>query len=158
VSPRWAVFLADLFVAGKVDHLYAADTRRAQQTAAPIANQFGLPINLLASSDWPTLAGRIKSDHRGQTVVVVGYASTLPIVLEQLTGTRADVVEGEYGSDVRRGSAESGPAPSAAPALPSAGCAERGCDQELETDLRRGCKRLSIKGKPRLLRPPPAPT
>src|SRR5262245_55013821 len=52
-------FLADLFVAGKVDHLYAADTRRAQQTAAPIANEFGLPINLLASNDWQTLAERI---------------------------------------------------------------------------------------------------
>ena len=89
-------FLADLFVAGKVDHLYASDTRRAQQTAAPVANQFGLPINLLASNDWPTLAGRIKSDHRGETVVVVGYASTLPIVLEQLTETRVAVGEDEF--------------------------------------------------------------
>ena len=89
-------FLADLFVAGKVDHLYAADTRRAQQTAAPVANQFGLPINLLASNDWPTLARRIKSDHRGETVVVVGYASTLPIVLEQLTETRVAVAEDEF--------------------------------------------------------------
>jgi broad specificity phosphatase PhoE len=91
-------FLADLFVAGKVDHLYAADTRRAQQTAAPIANQFGLPINLLASNDWPTLARRIKSDHRGETVVVVGYASTLPVVLGQLADIRIDVGEEEFDS------------------------------------------------------------
>ena len=90
-------FLADLFVAGKVDHLYAADTRRARQTAAPVANQFGLPINLLASNDWPTLARRIKSEHRGETVVVV-YASTLPIVLEQLTDTKVDVGEEEFDS------------------------------------------------------------
>jgi broad specificity phosphatase PhoE len=86
-------FLADLFVAGKVDHLYAADTRRAQQTAAPVANQFGLPINLLANNDWPTLARRIRSDHRGQTVVVVGYASTLPAVLQQLAETKIDLGE-----------------------------------------------------------------
>ena len=91
-------FLADLLVAGKVDHLYAADTRRAQQTAAPIANQFGLPINLLASNDWATLARRIKSDHRGETVVVVGYASTLPVVLGQFTDTRVDVGEDEFDS------------------------------------------------------------
>ena len=91
-------FLADLFVAGKVDHLYAADTRRAQQTAAPVANQFGLPINLLASNDWQTLAPRIKSDHRGETVVVVGYSGTLPIVLEQLTSTRVNVGEDEFDS------------------------------------------------------------
>jgi phosphohistidine phosphatase SixA len=92
------VFLADLFVAGKVDHLYAADTRRAQQTAAPVANQFGLPINLLASNDWPTLARRIRSDHRGQTVVVVGYSSTLPVVLQQLAETQIDVGEDEFDS------------------------------------------------------------
>lgn len=91
-------FLADLFVAGKVDHLYAADTRRAQQTAAPVANQFGLPINLLASNDWATLSRRIKSEHRGETVVVVGYASTLPIVLEELTDTKVDVGEDEFDS------------------------------------------------------------
>jgi phosphohistidine phosphatase SixA len=91
-------FLADLFVAGKADHLYAADTRRAQQTAAPVANQFGLPINLLASNDWPTLARRIKSDHRGETVVVVGYASTLPIVLDQLTDTKVEIGEDEFDS------------------------------------------------------------
>jgi phosphohistidine phosphatase SixA len=89
-------FLADLFIAGKVDHLYAADTRRAQQTAAPVANQFGLPINLLASNDWPTLARRIRSDHRGQTVVVVGYSSTLPVVLQQLAQAKIDVGEDEF--------------------------------------------------------------
>lgn len=91
-------FLADLFVAGKVDHLYAADTRRAQQTAAPVANQFAVPINLLASNDWQTLAGRIRSDHRGQTVVVVGYSSTLPVVLQQLAKTKIDVGEAEFDS------------------------------------------------------------
>jgi phosphohistidine phosphatase SixA len=91
-------FLADLFVAGKVDHLYAADTRRAQQTAAPIANEFGLPINLLASNDWLTLAERIKSEHRGETVVVVGYAKTLPRIVEQLAETKVKVREGEFDS------------------------------------------------------------
>jgi broad specificity phosphatase PhoE len=91
-------FLADVFVAGKVDHLYAGDTRRAQQTAAPVANQFGLPINLLAGSDWPALARRIKADHRGETVVVVGYANTLPMVLKRLTGTRVEVGEEEFDS------------------------------------------------------------
>lgn len=89
-------FLADLFVDGKVDHLYAADTRRAQQTAAPVANQFGLPINLLASNEWQPLAKKIRSEHRGETVVIVGYASTLPAVLEQLAGSRVEIAEDEF--------------------------------------------------------------
>jgi broad specificity phosphatase PhoE len=78
--------LDDVLADRKVDYLYAADTRRAQQTAAPVANQFKLPINVLASSDWSGLASRIKREHRGKTVVVVGYATTLPGVVSQLSG------------------------------------------------------------------------
>jgi broad specificity phosphatase PhoE len=90
--------LADVLGPRKVDYLYAADTRRAQQTAAPIANQFKLPVNLLASSDWTGIAGRIKRQHRGDTVVVVGDASTLPTVLSQLSGESVAMSEGEFDS------------------------------------------------------------
>jgi phosphohistidine phosphatase SixA len=82
----------------KVDYLYAADSRRAQQTAAPIANEFKLPINLLSSSDWAGLAGRIKREHRGKTVAVVGYASTLPSVLSELSASSAALSEDDYDS------------------------------------------------------------
>lgn len=90
--------LADVLGPSKVDYLYAADTRRAQQTAAPVANQFKLPINLLSSSDWAGLAGRIKREHRGKTVVVVGYATTLPTVLTQLSGGSVAMAEDEFDS------------------------------------------------------------
>ncbi len=68
-AARLGEFIADTLPGNPVDHLYAADTRRAQQTAASVANQFKLPINLLASSDWARLPSRIKREHRGQTVV-----------------------------------------------------------------------------------------
>ncbi|HEX7373616.1 MAG TPA: histidine phosphatase family protein [Steroidobacteraceae bacterium] len=90
--------LADFLGATKVDYLYAADTRRSQQTAAPVANQFKLPINLLASSDWAGLPGRIKREHRGKTVVVVGYAATLPTVLSQLSGGSVAMADDEFDS------------------------------------------------------------
>jgi broad specificity phosphatase PhoE len=91
-------FLAGTLGSGKIDYLYAADTRRAQQTAAPIANQFGLPINLLASSDWEDLPARIRREHRGETVAVVGYASTIPGVIGTLTGQEVRLSEGDFGS------------------------------------------------------------
>src|SRR5262245_29372410 len=90
-------FLADALGKLKVDYLYAADTRRAQQTAAPIANQFGLPINLLASSDWEDLGPRLRRDHRGETVVV-GYATTLPAVVTSLTGDVVRLTDDDFGS------------------------------------------------------------
>lgn len=91
-------FLEDALPAGEVDHLYAADTRRAQQSAASVANQFKLPINLLGSSDWAGLAARIRHEHRGATVVVVGYAATLPSLVSQLGGATVTLEEDDFGS------------------------------------------------------------
>jgi broad specificity phosphatase PhoE len=97
-AERLGEFIADTLPGNQVDHLYAADTRRAQQTAASVANQFKLPINLLASSDWARLPSRIKREHRGQTVVVVGYATTLPGVLNQLGAPSVSIADGDYES------------------------------------------------------------
>lgn len=91
-------FLADALAGRAVDHLYAADTRRAQQTVASVANEFRLPVNLLAGSDWAGLASRIRRDHRGETVVVVGYASTLPTVLDNLSAQHVSFDAADFGS------------------------------------------------------------
>ena len=91
-------FLEGLLVGQKVDYLYSGDTRRATQTAAPIANRFRLPVNLLAPSDWEGLASRIRSEHRGRTVVVVGYDSTLPNLVSQLTGSQSTAGPASAGS------------------------------------------------------------
>jgi phosphohistidine phosphatase SixA len=88
--------IADLLPHQRVDYLYAADTRRAQQTAAPVANQFQLPINVLTGSDWASLAGRLAREHHGRTVVVVGYASTLPAVVEGLSGQGVAIGPDEF--------------------------------------------------------------
>ena len=97
-AARLGEFIADTLPGHPVDHLYAADTRRAQQTAASVANQFKLPINLLAGSDWARLPSRIKREHRGQTVVVVGYATTLPGVLNQLGAPSVSIADGDHES------------------------------------------------------------
>ena len=97
-AARLGEFIADTLPGHPVDHLYAADTRRAQQTAAAVANQFKLPINLLAGSDWARLPSRIKREHRGQTVVVVGYATTLPGVLNQLGAPSISIADDDYES------------------------------------------------------------
>ncbi len=70
-------FLADALPAGGVDHLYAADTRRSQQTG---------------------LAGRIEREHRGATVVVVGYAASLEALARRLAGAVITLDEGDFGS------------------------------------------------------------
>ena len=81
---RLGSFLADVLPGRAVDHLYAANTRRSQQTAVSVANQFKLPINLLGGSDWGELASRLRREHRGATVVVVGHAEVLRGLAERL--------------------------------------------------------------------------
>jgi len=95
---RLGPYLQDALPVGTVDHLYAADTRRSQQTAASVANQFKLPINLLGSSDWNGLASRIKREHRGATVVVVGFSATLQSLASQLAGTAITLDDGDHAS------------------------------------------------------------
>jgi phosphohistidine phosphatase SixA len=91
-------YIASVLAGDKVDYLYAADSRRAQQTAAPIANEFKLPINLLANSDWAGFASRIKREHRGKVVAVVGYATTIPAVLGELSASGVAIAEDDYDS------------------------------------------------------------
>jgi phosphohistidine phosphatase SixA len=91
-------YIAAVLAGDKVDYLYAADARRAQQTAAPIANEFKLPVNLLASSDWAGFASRIKREHRGKVVVVVGYANTIPSVLGDVSAANVALAEDDYDS------------------------------------------------------------
>ena len=91
-------YIASVLAGDKVDYLYAADSRRAQQTAAPIANEFKLPVNLLANSDWAGFASRIKREHRGKVVAVVGYATTIPAVLGELSASSVAIAEDDYDS------------------------------------------------------------
>ena len=51
------------------------------------------PVGLV---DWSGLAGRIKREHRGKTVVVVGYATTLPGVISQLSGSDYAMRDDEF--------------------------------------------------------------
>jgi phosphohistidine phosphatase SixA len=97
-AAQLGTFLSEALEGRTVDDLYAADTRRSQQTAASVANQFKLPVNLLAGSDWAGLGSRIRRDHRGETVVVVGYANTLPAAVTQLAGSHLALDADDFSS------------------------------------------------------------
>lgn len=93
---RLGPFLEDALAGRAVDFLYAADLRRSQQTAASIANQFKVPINLLGSADWMRLANRILREHRGSTVAVVGGAQQLQGVARRLANAPLAPDEADY--------------------------------------------------------------
>ncbi len=89
-------FLEDALAGRAVDYLYSTDLRRSQQTAASVANQFRVPINLVGNADWARLASRILREHRGSTVAVVGNVSQVQSLVRRLNGEPVTIDENDH--------------------------------------------------------------
>ena len=89
-------FLEDALAGRAVDYLYSSDLRRSQQSAASVANQFKVPINLVGNAEWARLASRILSEHRGSTVAVVGGTAQLQSLLRRLNGEPVTIDETDH--------------------------------------------------------------
>jgi hypothetical protein len=95
--------LARLFGAtaapGRIAAIYVSPARRARQTAAPLAARLGLQPVILENDDPGDIAGRAIGEHRGDTVMIVENAATVPDLIEALSGIRpAPVAETAYDS------------------------------------------------------------
>ncbi len=77
-----AVELAEVASRAGVSAVYSTDTVRTRSTAAPLAEQLGLTIQIYASS--AELATRIADDHAGDTVLIVGHSNTTTELAEAL--------------------------------------------------------------------------
>ena len=80
--------LAQMFGAalrvGPVDGLYVSDERRAQQTAAPLAERLRRSAVVFSAADARAAAARALREHSGGTVLIVGSGATLQQVLREL--------------------------------------------------------------------------
>jgi len=79
-----------------IDAVYVSELKRTQQTAAPVAETSGLPVNVIPGDTWGSLPARIKRQHHGENVLVVGNATTVPRLVEGLAGEAVTMKEDEY--------------------------------------------------------------
>ncbi|HYW16488.1 MAG TPA: phosphoglycerate mutase family protein [Allosphingosinicella sp.] len=101
---RNAERLASWFGDDRPTAIYASTTRRARETAAPLAARLGLTVKEYDPRDTPGLVARVKAE--AGTVLVVGHSNTVPEIVAQLGGARpGDLAEKDYGDifRVRRG-------------------------------------------------------
>jgi broad specificity phosphatase PhoE len=70
---------------GRVNAIIASDTRRAQRTAAPLADRLGIAVTTVAATDYDELMRSIRA-HRGDRILVVGHSNTVPGIVQSLTG------------------------------------------------------------------------
>ncbi|TXK60981.1 phosphoglycerate mutase family protein [Alkalisalibacterium limincola] len=86
-----------------IDTIYVTSLQRTALTAKPLAAHLGLEPRVF----WPNeeghgaaaraLADRIRRQHSGGSVLVVGHSNTLPMIVEALTGVvREEIDEGDY--------------------------------------------------------------
>ncbi len=83
---RRAKHLAQVLGEAGVEAIYATPYRRTQETAQPLAQRLGLTVATLdAGPDYgPTLAARIRAEHRGQVVVAVSHSNRVPEAIRAL--------------------------------------------------------------------------
>jgi broad specificity phosphatase PhoE len=94
-AARLARVLSQVQTNGSIDAIFTAETRRTQQTVAPLAESLSLPINVVAGTGWPELSRRIRREHRGDVVVVVGSSRTIPALIETLGGESVTLTDAE---------------------------------------------------------------
>jgi phosphohistidine phosphatase SixA len=76
--------------------IYVSTTRRARETAAPLAARLGLIPKDYAPTDVDGLVARVKAE-KG-IVLIVGHSNTVPEIVEKLGGARpADIAEDRFG-------------------------------------------------------------
>lgn len=95
-AARLAKMLSQTRPVRALDAILTSELRRTQQTAAPLSEQLALPLNVIASATWASLANTIKREHRGEYVLAAGHANTIPVLVEALSGEKVSVREDEY--------------------------------------------------------------
>lgn len=79
-----AAELARTLADAEIGYVHSSDYIRTRNTAAPVADLFGLEMELYATSDLHELADTIKA--RGGRHLVVGHSNTTPVMVEILGG------------------------------------------------------------------------
>ena len=70
---------------GRLDAIYVSDARRAQQTAAPLAERLGKQPVIVPAADVKGTAARILREHEGGTVLVIGHSKSIPALIHALS-------------------------------------------------------------------------
>jgi broad specificity phosphatase PhoE len=77
-----------------------SDTRRTQQTAAPLAARLGLQPVVVPGKDVAALANHAMHDHRGGAVLIVGHGNTIPQIVRRIGGLEVAAMAGDEFDDI----------------------------------------------------------
>jgi phosphohistidine phosphatase SixA len=91
-----AARLASWFENDRPVAIYVSSTKRAQQTAAPLARALGITPKIYDPANTPALIQMVRAEPG--TVLVVGHSNTVPDIVQQLGGVRpAPITHDQFG-------------------------------------------------------------
>jgi broad specificity phosphatase PhoE len=88
--------LSQVLKDAKIQRIYVTDVRRTQQTAEPIAARLRLKPIVIAKADIDALVSQLRKLGDDETVLVVGHADTVPLIIERLGGSAPAFPDTEY--------------------------------------------------------------
>jgi len=76
--------------------IYVSQIIRTQETAQPIAT--AMSLQWVIESDLELLVAKIKQDHAGEEVLIVGHSDTVPLIIDILVGDSVEysIVPNEF--------------------------------------------------------------
>jgi broad specificity phosphatase PhoE len=78
--------LSQVLKDAKIERIYVTEVRRTQQTAEPIAARLHLKPIVIAKGDIDALVSQLRKAGDNETVLVVGHADTVPLIIDRLSG------------------------------------------------------------------------
>lgn len=98
-ADRLAQMFGDVKGAGRLDAIYVSNTKRAQQTAAPLASRLAIKPTVYSAADVDGTARKLLREHRGGRALIVGHSNTVPALVVKLSGMSVpEIPEDEYGN------------------------------------------------------------
>jgi broad specificity phosphatase PhoE len=95
---RLAALMPGFFEADPPSVIYVSSTKRAQQTAAPLAAALGITPKVYDPADTASLVQRVMAEIG--TVLIVGHSNTVPDIVQQLGGARPDPINHDQFGDI----------------------------------------------------------
>jgi phosphohistidine phosphatase SixA len=95
-AARLAKMLSQARPVRGIDAIFASELKRTQQTVTPLSETLALPLNVVPAATWNDLPRKILRSHRGEYVLVAGNSTTVPALIEALSGEKVELREDEY--------------------------------------------------------------
>jgi broad specificity phosphatase PhoE len=93
-----ADYLEKIDVVASVDAIYVDDTLRTQQTAQPLADRTGIPVETADHGEVVAFMRRVLRDHKREIVLVITHKDDIAPLVEELHGSKniAEIAGDDY--------------------------------------------------------------